>query len=553
MSLRLKTILGVGLIEAILLAILITTVLNYMRGSSEDGMQDYVDTTTQLFATTTKDAVLSFDLASLETFIEEILKNRGLLYTRVYDGENNLLASGGDTEFLDKPFKADTDYHAIDDTVYDSETFITVDNTVYGRIEMGFSTKRIQESLSEVRQLAATIAIIEMILVGLFSFALGVYLTNQLKVLRNSARAIAAGDLSHSIDIKTHDEVGEVAHSFNKMIGSLNAANKENEKYQEELLELNKTLEERVERRTQKVMEQKQKLEEAYDQLKVTQKQLVQSEKMASIGQLAAGVAHEINNPVAFVKSNINSLKRYVGSYQQLITLQNDIVQAIAQQARENNDEAMAQLQEKIAQLDNFYEEEDIEFINEDIDTLLSESITGTSRVEEIVKGLKSYSRESDDSMEPCDLNACLEETLKMLHNELKHACEVNTVFTPLPMCQCNKGKIVQVFTNLIVNAVQAMDQNGKLTVTTQHKRNDEGKDAILIRISDTGKGIPPENLSKLFDPFFTTKPVGQGTGLGLSISHGIIEDHGGTISVDSEVGKGTTFNIGLPVDQPAT
>lgn len=274
MSLRLKTILGVGLIEAILLIILITSILDYMRTSNEESMENYVLTTTQLFATTTKDAVLSFDLASLETFVEEILKNQGLLYVRIMDRNDNILASGGITAYLDKIFKEDENYQQVNDNVYDVTTQITVDNVVYGNIEMGISTERIALALTRAQRLAATIAIIEMGLVALFSFMLGVYLTKQLKVLRLSAKAIAAGDLEHSIDIKTRDEIGEVASSFNIMIASLQAAKKESEKYHNELLSLNKNLEDRVEKRTWKILEQKQKLESAYNDLSSAQKEI---------------------------------------------------------------------------------------------------------------------------------------------------------------------------------------------------------------------------------------------------------------------------------------
>ncbi len=542
MSLRLKTILGVGLIEAVLLVILITSVLNYMRLSSVQNLENYVSTTSTLFATTTKDAVLSFDLASLENFVEEILTNEGVLYARIKDGDNNILAEGGLEEYLDQPFTVDTQYEDVNDGVYDAEQLITVDDALYGRIEMGFSTQQIEQAVVETRKLAATIAIAEMLLVALFSFILGVYLTKQLKVLRNSARRIAEGDLTQSIDIKARDEIGEVAHSFNKMIVSLNEANQQTEQYQQELEGLNKSLEDRVKKRTQQILQQKDKLEEAYGKLQETQEQLVQSEKMASIGQLAAGVAHEINNPVGFIKSNLSSLTGYIQSYQELID---------KQQALLNSLEASAETEDaktSFHQIKEYWEEKDIDFVNEDIVTLVTESIDGTDRVAEIVKGLKVYSHASEDEMEECNINTCLENTLKMLNNELKYGCEVITDFHELPLCRCNGSKVTQVFTNLIVNAIQAMDGKGVLKIQTLHKPS-LNPDSIVIKILDSGKGIPEENLSKLFDPFFTTKAVGEGTGLGLSISQGIIHDHNGTMEVNSKVGKGTMFTITLPVN----
>jgi diguanylate cyclase (GGDEF)-like protein len=283
MSLRLKTILGIGFIEAVLLLILITSILEYMRTSNEESMENYVLTTTQLFAATTKDAVLSFDLASLETFVEEILKNQGLLYVRIMDTNKSILATGGEESYLAKVFSADTNYQHVTDDVYDTVTAITVDGQTYGYIEMGISTERITRALARAQRLAATIALLEMGLVALFSFMLGVYLTKQLKVLRTSAKAIAAGDLDHAIEIKTHDEIGEVAASFNKMIVSLNTAKKETEQYQGELLALNKNLEDRVEKRTWKILEQKQKLDSAYNDLNSAQKEI---NNLASYDQL---------------------------------------------------------------------------------------------------------------------------------------------------------------------------------------------------------------------------------------------------------------------------
>lgn len=540
MSLRLKTILGVGLIEAILLIILISTVLNYMQHSNKEGLENYIETTNTLFATAVKDAVLSLDLATLENFTEEILKNKGVIYAKIFDNENNLLASGGNSDILKEQFTEDTSLDKVIDGIYNSEKPIEVEGIIYGRIELGISTKSIESALSEAKKLASIIALVEMILVALFSYALGIYLTRQLKVLKTSAHNIAEGKLDHKIEISTHDEIGEVATSFNKMIVSLKTANEESTRYHQELDALNKSLEDRVERRTQKILEQKSTLEDAYKELKLTQKQLIQSEKMASIGQLAAGVAHEINNPVAFIKSNLKSLEKYIASYQKLIEKQSGILQII--ESDESNNIA-----DKLKQLNDYIEEEDIDFINEDIANLISESIEGSGRVEEIVKGLKTYSRASDETMENHDINECLQSTLKVLNNELKYKCEIVVEAGKLPPLPIDRGKIIQVFTNLIINAMQAMDKKGRISIQTcLNKKN--SKEEIMIRISDNGKGIPPDNLSKLFDPFFTTKEVGEGTGLGLSISQGIIHDHNGTIDVDSQVNVGTQFTIRLPV-----
>lgn len=536
MSLRLKIMLGIGIIETVLLVVLIATVLNYMRVSSEESLENYVSTTTALFATTTKDAVLSLDLTSLENFVEEIMSNESLLYARVFDRNDNLLASNSKNYYIQAIFIADKNYRAIDDDIYDNSEEIVVDNIIYGRVEMGFSTDNVEKEISDARRLAGIIVVIEISLVALFSFFLGVYLTRQLKVLANTARQVAAGDLNQQVAINSSDEIGELAQSFNKMVASLKEANERSIVYSAELSDANENLEERVNRRTSKILEQNSKLATAIQEVRQTQKQLVQSEKMASIGQLAAGVAHEINNPVAFVKSNLSTLVQYIKTYHELINKQQEIINSI-------DSERDSRFKEKMRQINEYIADNDIEFINEDIITLVKESIDGTHRVSEIVQGLKVYSRASDDAMQDCDINQCLKDTLKMLSNELKYACELVTDWGNLPTCRGNKGKLAQVFTNLIVNAVQSMADVGTISIKTTLL-----DDKIVVTITDTGKGIEKETMFKLFDPFFTTKAVGEGTGLGLSISQGIINDHKGEILVESEVDKGTTFKIILPV-----
>ena len=278
MSLRLKTILGVGLIEAILLVILITSILDYMRTSNEESMENYVLTSTELFAITTKDSILSFDLASLETFVEEVLKNQGLLYVRIIGVNGNELVSGGNQSYLGQPFMVDDSYQSVTDHVYDTRTPLTVDNVIYGHIEMGFSTERIETAIAKARQLAVTIALIKMILVAFFSFILGVYLTKQLKVLCVSAKQVAAGNLEQQINVASRDEVGDVAQSFNKMIEILKQSKKETEKYHDELIELNKNLEQRVACSAQEIIRQKRKLESVYGELSSAQQKISQLE-----------------------------------------------------------------------------------------------------------------------------------------------------------------------------------------------------------------------------------------------------------------------------------
>lgn len=275
----------------------------------------------------------------------------------------------------------------------------------------------------------------------------------------------------------------------------------------------------------------KEKIRQQYEELKSAQSQLVHSEKMASVGQLAAGVAHEINNPLGYVNSNLNSLKEYVTELGDFI---NETGLAISD--LKNNED----LVKKIDALKDKY---DIAFILSDAQELVSESIFGMDKVKKIIQSLKNFTHAGEEKMKKANINTCLEETIRIVWNELKYHCQVKKNLTELPETYCHPSQLNQVFMNLLINAGHAITEKGVITVSTQCKNK-----TIIIKVQDNGKGIEKEHLSQLFNPFFTTKPVGQGTGLGLSISYGIIETHSGKITVESEVGKGTCFTIELPV-----
>lgn len=269
-------------------------------------------------------------------------------------------------------------------------------------------------------------------------------------------------------------------------------------------------------------------LKQAYEQLDDTQKQLVQSEKMASLGQLAAGVAHEINNPIGFILSNYETLADYVQSLDQLLSQFPSMLN--------HNDQAKVQLEQA-------WQELDIDFIREDINELLGASKGGLTRIKEIVSGLKSFSHADTQNYLAMDLNLCVEGAIQLVWNELKYNCEIERKFDKECWIKGNKGQLQQVFVNLLVNAKQAMEQGGVITITTLKK-----SDKVILTVADTGSGISKEDLDKLFTPFFTTKPVGVGTGLGLSISYGILQDHNAEIAVTSELEQGTEFTIGFPI-----
>lgn len=291
-------------------------------------------------------------------------------------------------------------------------------------------------------------------------------------------------------------------------------------------------------------------LTELNRKLAQAQNQLLQSEKMATIGQLAAGVAHELNNPIGFVQSNLGTLSAYVDDLL-------EIVDCGAKSVEKHGDAATAKAYRELAA------KKDLAFLREDVGQLLAESKDGADRVRRIVQNLKDFSHVSDDEWTWADLHKGLDSTLNIVWNEIKYKAEVEKRYTALPEVFCVPSQLNQVFMNLLVNAAQAIEGKGKIIIASGLVAGEEAPpaaaavadqgQAVWIEISDTGKGIPAENLVRVFDPFFTTKPVGQGTGLGLSLAWSIIQKHHGSLTVDSTVGVGTTFRITLPIEGKAT
>ncbi len=270
------------------------------------------------------------------------------------------------------------------------------------------------------------------------------------------------------------------------------------------------------------------------DKLEKAHNQLLQAEKMASIGQLAAGVAHEINNPIGYVHSNIGSLEGYLGD---LFRILDAYVAAEAEMPADQP--ACAEPRRLRAELD-------LAFLRQDIPQLMNESKEGISRVRKIVQDLKDFSHvDSSQEWRWADLHQGLDSTLNVVNNEIKYKAEVVKEYGELPQVECLPSELNQVFLNLLVNAAHAIadGERGRITL----RSGSEGE-RVWIEVADNGGGIAPENLKRIFDPFFTTKPIGRGTGLGLSLSYGIVKKHGGSIEVDSEPGRGTTFRIVLPL-----
>lgn len=266
--------------------------------------------------------------------------------------------------------------------------------------------------------------------------------------------------------------------------------------------------------------------------LREAQQQLVMAEKMASLGQLTAGVAHEINNPINFVSANIKPLKEDLADIVECINRYESVI-------RENK------LEELFSGVQQFKNKTDIAFSMKEIQDLLRGIEEGANRTSEIVKGLRNFSRLDQNVVKKANLNEGIESTLTLLHTVYKDRIEIIKDYGDIPEVECLPGQINQVLMNILSNAIQAIAEKGEIFIKTR-----EEESAVKISIRDTGGGMSDETKQKIFDPFFTTKEVGKGTGLGLSISYGIIEKHQGKIEVNSVQGKGTEFIITLPVHQ---
>ncbi|MGH8492360.1 MAG: sensor histidine kinase [Moraxellaceae bacterium] len=293
----------------------------------------------------------------------------------------------------------------------------------------------------------------------------------------------------------------------------------------------------------QQVEQGARELAQAYQKLQSSQAQLVQSEKMASLGQMVAGVAHEINTPLGYVKNNVELMREFSSQLKELLTASNALVDALLDP--EGSDVEVAR---QLAAIEDLRSLVDPDMLYGDMETLFGDTGFGLSQISELVLGLKDFSRLDQAHTDNVSLNDCVNNALLIAKNALKTRIEVIRLLGDIPRIACAPSQLNQVLLNLVTNAAQAMEGPGKIAIKTWADET-----SVYVSVQDTGKGMAPETVKKIFDPFFTTKPVGEGTGLGLSISWQIIQQHGGSIKVASELGRGTRFVIVLPRERQAT
>ncbi len=432
-----------------------------------------------------------------ENLIDILKKDNLLSYTYVKDNSTNKIILG----------ESEVNYENAKTTADIQQLSKTIDNyTVYFGIP---STNNNAAYYSSFIEMIANILILFVILGIVISIIMTNIITAPLEKLSKAAKEITDGNFNVKIEKTMFSEINDLIFSYNEMGFQLN--------------ELYSSLELKVQERTIA-------LEEANYKLQETQAMMVHSEKMRSLGELVAGIAHEINNPVNFIHGNIMILQNYADDLLRLIDLYD-----------ENNVNFPSDIKEKIEALKK---EIDLDFLRGDIKDLIKSCIEGTQRTKNIVLDLKNFSRMEEMVLTQFDIPKEIDTTLNILNNKYKNRITVIKNYSiDTPKIEAFGGQLNQVFMNILDNAQDAMGESGTLTINTYKSGNN-----VKIEFIDTGKGIPKENLNKVFDPFFTTKPVGKGTGLGMSISYRVINDHKGTIEVESEVNKGTKFTITLPI-----
>lgn len=395
------------------------------------------------------------------------------------------------------------------------------------------AAQRAEFTFRTARRITTTLLLMTFLLSAFLAAGLSRLIAIPALHLVAAAKGVAGGNLAVQLDSTRKDELGHLAQSFNQMTASLREAREKMQRQAEALQTINQELEEKTQHLQEQNAEIAQKnrdLENALQKLKRTQQQLVQSEKMASLGQLTAGIAHEINNPVNFVSANVNPLRR-------------DLAELFAVIARYDEIVAAENLRAQFASVTELKQGLDFAYLQQEVESLLNGIQEGSQRTAEIVRGLRNFTRLDEDARKPADINKNIESTLLMLQHQLKNRVEVIKDFSDMPEIMCYPGKLNQALLNILSNASQAIEERGKIFIKTLY----DGE-IVTISIKDTGKGMTEAVKQHIFEPFFTTKDIGEGTGLGLSITYGIIEEHDGNIEVYSEPGKGSEFVITLPV-----
>ncbi|SDH22693.1 His Kinase A (phospho-acceptor) domain-containing protein [Vibrio xiamenensis] len=537
MSFRLKTILGIASIEAILLAILLSLTLNYLETTNYKGLEQRASSTAALFATSVKNAVLSYDLATIHAFTSELKSNPDIVYVAVVGENNQPLSIQGQAPAQLNAALFQLDNHQTNEKIYHIKQDIKASDIVFGSVWIGFDLSQLHQQIADAQHWSTLIVIGEMSLVALFSYVLGAYLTRRLSELKNAADQIASGHRDIDLSTKGEDELASVSKAFQNMVENLKLSESQMHIYQQQLLSANESLEYKVSARTEDLLRSNRELRDTNATLKSTQAKLIETEKMASIGTMAAGVAHEINNPIAAVKSNLQSCFEYLETYHKWIEQ--------AEQIIEQKGAAPAELQQwKQAQF--------VDYLHDDFNDSLKDAETCVNRVAKIVSALQHYSQHNEDSPQhftAVDLFIALDKALNQISLPINVQVTINPSIAKQPAIWGLADELKTLFEQVIKNAVQACSRVQSSTQNhsnvTIYAQTDDNR--VHVMIQDTGPGIPENESNRVYDPFYTTLPVGEGMGLGLTYAYDIVRLHQGDIDIQSTA-QGTCVTVSLPI-----
>lgn len=506
-------------------------------------MQHRAQVVPTLFSTSVIHTITAHEPSMLDNTIIQLMKHGGIAYIRVSNENGDLIAQSDSTRGFSFPRTPDTTLATVTDGIFDTSlSLYSEDGSAHiGTLLVGFHTTKTEKSYAELRNWLSLVVMMELLLLTFFAFLFGNYISSNLRKLLLAIRQIRTSlSTAHydnaKLPVYDRSDIGKLAQAFNELIDTLKYEHEIRQHAEHKLIELNASLEQKVADRTHELSEKNHALLQSNADLKDAQSKLLHAEKMASVGQLAAGIAHEVNNPIGFVGSNLNTLKDYIGYYQ-LILVNLDKLYI-------SNDEN--ERTKLIEELKVMAELHDLSFINEDITSLINESLDGVKHISEIVKGLRLFSRVDTEDKQLSDINQVIRTTLTMVNNKLKYNCDVEVELGAVELTLINVSQISQILTNLLINAAHAIEvtkRRGKITV-----RSEQTDKYVVVSIRDNGCGIADEDMDKLFTPFFTTKPAGEGTGLGLSIAYGIALDHNGDLQVESTPNEGSQFTLLLPL-----
>ncbi len=551
-SLRVKFF-GLGLVIVCVSTLASALIISHSEaGQWNRFLQDKAYSLASYIADVSKEQILSGDRIQLDNIVKKINNDPEIVSAVIYDGHGRLLTGLFASLNLKNPVvktivvetPIGTDLAAILSRIRERLGICEVSVPVVmgheslGRVGIMLSQDNVQEGMRRTREGIVLGNLLSLFIAFLlFLWFQGIIINPVLELFRVMTRVSRKKDYTLRVDIRSRDELGLLGRGFNAMIEQVQHHHERLEeevaKRTQQLVVTNKKIQEEIVER----IKAEDSLKKAYDDLKSLQDQLIQSEKMASVGELAAGVAHEINNPVGFIASNLEVLSSYVAAYQDILEMMSRLESAAVKRSWEEADVILAEIRK-------FEERVNFNFMVRDVNTLITQSREGVDRIQKIITDLRAFEREETLWLEEeVEVEAVMDKVLAAVQAEFPRAVETRKDYTKTPPVRFDAKKIERVLSSIIRNAMQAVAESGRIDLKTSVVSG-----CVYAQVADTGPGIPPQILKRIFDPFFTTRPAGQGTGLGLSISYEIVKKRGGEIRVSSEVGKGAVFTVVLPL-----